>query len=350
MKSMTTRLFGCVATAALLAAAAACGKSSPASPSKPNQQTAALAAPVTQSPKGGTQIQGLRPTLIVANSVATGDVGAVTYRFEVSETQDFPVGSRTVAKDGVVQGNGTTSWAEDVDLQPNFAYYWRARATNGTVTSGWSTVETFKTENVGFRDGQNIFDPLSNGKTVGAQGGGMFVPNLGWQPTSYGDFINYDIPTMSSGSFEFDVVGLDPDEPAGADGAYDTGLKFYCMGSGDAWDFWGFRDGDFKASLDKKSGRVYDGESGVVEHIFRVGDDDNREKTGENDWDDTTKYHVFLQWGNGHVVSKIGDMVIADETYGGEYAPANHRISLGCAPRTETDISLIFSNVRIQPR
>jgi hypothetical protein len=173
---------------------------------------------------------------------------------------------------------------------------------------------------------------------------------MGWQPTSYGDFINYDIPTMTSGSVEFDIVGVDPDEPAGADGAYDTGLKFYCMGDGNAWDFWGFRNGDFKASLDKKSGRVYDGESGVIEHIFRIGDDDNRTKTGENDWDDTATYHVSLQWGSGHVTTKIGDMVIADENYSGEYAPANHRISLGCAPRTETLVGAIFSNVRIQPR
>jgi hypothetical protein len=43
-------------------------------------------------------------------------------------------------------------------------------------------------------------------------------------------------------------------------------------------------------------------------------------------------------------------MVIADENYSGEYAPANHRISLGCAPRTETLVGAIFSNVRIQPR
>jgi hypothetical protein len=345
MKSMTTRLLGCIATAALFAATAACGKSSPASPSKPNTQ-AALAAPVTQSPKGGTQIQGLRPTLIVANAVATGEVGTVTYRFEVSEKQDFPVGSRTVAKEGIGQGNGTTSWAVDVDLIPNSLYYWRARATNGALTSDWSPVETFKTENVGYRNGQNIFDPLSNGKTVGAQIGGTFIPNMGWKANALSDAIDYDIPTMPSGSLEFDVVGLDPDEP----GPYDIGQKFYCMGSADAWDFWGFRDGDFKSSLDKKSGRVYDGESGVIEHIFRIGGDDNRAKTGENDWDDTATYHISLVWGHGSVVAKVGDVVIADESYGGEYAPPNQRISLGCRPRTETNTMLIFSNVRIQPR
>lgn len=305
-----------------------------------------IAAPAAKSPVGGTQISGLRPTLEVENAKTTGTVsGSITYRFEISEREDFPAGSRTLTVDGVAQGDGSTKWTVENDLIPNTVYFWRARATNGTITSDYSNRETVKTENKGYRNGQDIFDPLTNGQSVGSVVGGHFVPGEGWEANGLGDAIDYDIPTMTSGRFEFDVLGVDSDEP----GPYDIGQKFYCMGSSNAWDFWGFRDGDFKASLDKKTGKIYRGESGVVEHIFRVGGDDNRTKTGERDWDNDRVYHISLEWGNGHVTSKIGDDVIADENYGGTYSPSNHRISLGCRPRGETLAGVRFSNVRIHP-
>lgn len=307
---------------------------------------ATIAAPVAKSPTSGAQITGLRPSLEVENAKTTGSVSGVTYRFEISEREDFPEGSRTVAAEGISQGEGSTKWDVPTDLLPSTVYFWRARATNGTITSEWSARETVKTENKGFRRGQDIFDPLTNGQSLGDVIGGRFTPQ-GWEAVGLGDAIDYDIPTMTRGSFEFDVIGVEEDEP----GPYDIGHKFYCMGDGNAWDFWGFRDGPFKASLDKKTGRDFPGESGVVEHIFRIFDDDNRTKTGPRDWDEQRTYHFSLEWGNGSVLMSIdGHDVIADEGYGGEYSPANHRISLGCRPRGETLKFVRFSNVRIKPR
>ena len=67
---------------AVLALASCSGKDagSPAAPAP----SAALAAPTAKSPVGGVQTQRLRPTLEVNNAVATGSVGTVTYRFELS--------------------------------------------------------------------------------------------------------------------------------------------------------------------------------------------------------------------------------------------------------------------------
>jgi hypothetical protein len=291
-------------------------------------------------------MNSLRPTLTVTNAVATGSVGNVTYRFEVSEENTFPANSRTLVQEGVLQGPTTTSWTPGTDLIPNLPYYWRARATNGTTTSEYSRLESFKTQNVGYRNGNNIYDPMTNGQTVGTQSGGSLVVGKGWIANQLSDAIIYDIPTSPSAKLEFDVLGVDPDEP----GPYDIGHKFYCMGEGNLWDFWGFRDGQFKASLDKKTGRIFHEESGVLEHIFRLQFDDNRTKTGTIDWDDQRVYHVSLEWGGGRVVNKVDDMVVADETYGGEYAPAQHRVSLGCQPRNETLRGVYFSNVRIGPR
>jgi len=106
-----------------------------------------LSAPTANAPVGGQTITSARPTLVVNNSTATGNAGTVTYHFEVSDVNTFPNDAvRTFTADGVAQGTGgTTSWVLTRDLGPNVLWYWRARATNGTVTSDFSNVETFRT-------------------------------------------------------------------------------------------------------------------------------------------------------------------------------------------------------------
>jgi hypothetical protein len=108
--------------------------------------TSTISAPVPSSPTGGQQISGVRPTLSVTNAATTGNVGAITYRFELSELASFAIGSRTDTQEGVAQANGgITGWQVNHDLVRNIVYYWRVRATNGTITSDWTRVETFRT-------------------------------------------------------------------------------------------------------------------------------------------------------------------------------------------------------------
>ena len=135
---------------AALTSALACGgtKDAPTTPTPPPTSGPggmSLGAPAPSSPVGGVTISGLKPSLTVSNSAAAGSVGAVTYQFEVSEMDSFPANSRTSSVSGVAQGGGSTSWVPPSDLIPNFLYYWHARATNGTITTEWSKVETFRT-------------------------------------------------------------------------------------------------------------------------------------------------------------------------------------------------------------
>ena len=97
------------------------------------------------SPIGGATIGDRRPTFSVKNAAATGNVGTVTYQFEVSEMDSFPANSRTSSAAGIAQGDGTTNWVPPSDLLPNAVNYWHARATNGKITTDWSRTETFKT-------------------------------------------------------------------------------------------------------------------------------------------------------------------------------------------------------------
>ena len=103
-----------------------------------------LAAPTPRSPSGGQNVE-LRPTLVVNNAVSTGSIGTVTYRFEVSSDSTFPNDpAKTITQDGVAQGTGTTSWPIPRDLAQGVVYFWRARATNGTITTAFSAIESFR--------------------------------------------------------------------------------------------------------------------------------------------------------------------------------------------------------------
>jgi hypothetical protein len=105
-----------------------------------------LFAPAPRSPMGGLEINDARPTLTVDNAAANGPVGTVTYRFEVSDLPSFPADPvRRFAGDGVLQGASTTSWTLNRDLGNDVLWYWHARATDGTVSSGYSATETFRT-------------------------------------------------------------------------------------------------------------------------------------------------------------------------------------------------------------
>jgi hypothetical protein len=109
--------------------------------------TGTLGTPTANSPTSGISVPNGNPTLIVNNAAATGNVGTVTYRFEVSDQPSFPNDpARTFTADGIPQGSGsTTSWPVNRTLGNDVLWYWRARATNGTVTSDYSATETFRT-------------------------------------------------------------------------------------------------------------------------------------------------------------------------------------------------------------
>ncbi|MCU1382794.1 MAG: Serine/threonine kinase associate protein KapC [Acidobacteria bacterium] len=108
--------------------------------------TGTLSAPTAKAPVGGVAVDPGRPTLVVNNAAATGTVGPVTYRFEISDTSSFPADPvRTFTVDGVAQGSGTTGWVVNHDLGANVLWYWHARATTGTVTTAYSATDTFNT-------------------------------------------------------------------------------------------------------------------------------------------------------------------------------------------------------------
>ena len=156
---------------------AACGDDSPA-PTQPTPPPVVnpprLTAPIADTPETNRQLDTLRPTLTVRNGTSD-QTGTRTYEFQISDTPEFTaVMSRAargyrvvVTKIGVPEGNGTTSFTVDEDLQPTTKLYWRARMVQGTTTSEWSQGASFRTRLMGFNRAGELYDPLIHGVTVG---------------------------------------------------------------------------------------------------------------------------------------------------------------------------------------
>jgi len=140
-------------------------------------------------------------TLVVNNAATTGTVGTVTYRFEVSSDSTFPNDpAKTITQDGVAQGSGTTGWPVPRDLTQGVVYFWRARATNGTITTAFSAVESFK---AGGGLCSIVLSPTS--VSVGASGGSTTITITtssvcNWVSISNDAFIVLTSPSSGSGS------------------------------------------------------------------------------------------------------------------------------------------------------
>ena len=340
-----------------LALGVACSSTSPIVPTPP-PAAVTLAAPVPVSPRGGVEIAGVRPKLTVTNSVATGDPGTVTYRFEISSSNTFPADSRTLTINNVAQGPATTSADVVSDLIPATIYYWRAQATNGTVTSSFSATESLKTEVRGYRNGQILFDPLTNGQTIADERhGGQFVlgPNGGWRSTSGFDSLDYNIPPCPNCQVEFDATNFNSTTP----GQTHIEPKWVSMGSAENFnDFNAFRDDPWKMHLEIRSDVP-----GAVKLIWRRGCNTSDECDNTDNpkipitWSASKVYHFTLAWGGGSMSVNIceynGTSCVATMYTGsgtGPYAPPNHRVELGTRPRGESLIGAIYRNVRINPR
>lgn len=189
---------GAARTATLTVAGTAFAISQAAAPTP-----GSLSAPLATSPVGGQTVNVARPPLVVNNATASGTVGTVTYRFEISDVSTFPNDpARTFSVDGVAQGAGTTTGTVPQDLAADTLWYWHARATDGTATSAYSATETFRTPvSCGF-----TVSPTS--ASVAAAGGTVAVTvavgnGCAWTAVSNAPFITLSAGASGSGNGSF---------------------------------------------------------------------------------------------------------------------------------------------------
>ena len=316
---------------------AACGSDAP------SNTTPTITAPTPQSPVGGTTVTSTTPTLTVGN--ASGASG-LRYTFQVSSDADFT--SLVASAGGIAEGAGSTSWVVTPTLGRG-RFFWRARASADGMDGPFSAAADFEVES-GFAsdepvDDIYVFDPLTNGMSVGEVGGGEFRAG-GWFTTDAKSFIRYRIPPTVNGFVEFDVTNLRNPNPRSEK------RNLMIMWDPTAGDY---TDNPFRVHIAKYDTKL------VTRWHMRLRFIANGQETNTGvdffDWDPNQIYHFRLEWGAfPEIVSTQRVQVLMDgravmvRNYDNLYKPSTHWVELGMAPRSETLEQALFSNVTIGVR
>jgi hypothetical protein len=213
---MSKKLYLC-AVAVALASAVACGSgeksSSPVSPTAGGTvdaadagaegQTLKVTAPTPQTPVNGSTLDTFAPALrITASTFKFQGAGAITHRFQL-------LNGSTVIAEATTTG---TSWVPP-NLQNKTTYGWRSRGEQGNRYGPWSATWTFTTPDQpeGYARGNELYDPLYTGKTIGRRiGPTSFVPGLGVRLENFNSYIKYHLPqTLTGGEFSLLVTNLE---------------------------------------------------------------------------------------------------------------------------------------------
>ncbi|MGH9332875.1 MAG: CARDB domain-containing protein, partial [Vicinamibacteria bacterium] len=106
-----------------------------------NAVNGAPSAPSRSAPAEGGVVASLPVTLEVVNAIDE-DGDALTYRFEVYEDPDLTV--LVEASGDVLESTGRTLWEMTAALEENHPYYWRARASDGSLEGAWMPTARFR--------------------------------------------------------------------------------------------------------------------------------------------------------------------------------------------------------------
>ena len=195
-----------------LALAVACGRqsSSPVSPTAQAGGGTAVAAdgstlkataPTPTSPINNQAVTEA-PLLTASASTMKFADGALQYRFQL-----FNDAGALAQDSGLVN---TPAFRVTAALNLKVRYTWRVRAEYQGAIGPWSAVGSFVSPEGGYIRGNEAFDPLYNGATVGERiGATTFVSGKGIRLDSNLSYVRYRIPqTITNGEFSMEIEGL----------------------------------------------------------------------------------------------------------------------------------------------
>lgn len=201
----------------LVALAVACGSDKPANPTTASSSATAasassasdavtlkVSAPTLTSPIGGVRLTTMDLTLTFQAATGTYVSDATfTYRVQLLDASSKLLEEKT--------GTGTT-YAMSYDLEADTLYRWRVRAEMDGAVGPWSAVETFKSMEIpaGYIKGNEVYDPLTDGKTVGTVSGSVtWLPGVGVKLNGFESYIEYRLPTpCQTGEFSMIIGGV----------------------------------------------------------------------------------------------------------------------------------------------
>jgi hypothetical protein len=358
---MEQRTLSVLSAVSIVALSFGCAKSKALTPTTPTPTvvtpsggaTLKITAPTPQSPINNVRVETFTLPALTASTASPTEGGNITpqYHFQL-----FDDTGKQVAE-GL---QNSPNWTPLVSPEFDKTYTWWVRAEFEGDAGPWSAKASFLSPNGGYIRGQEIFDPLTNGRTVGRQIGGHFIAGQGWMADALTNAIDYLIPSCGNCTVEFDVTnfGHGEGEPFAKD------VKWISMGDASAFDdFLTHRNHPWKMHLEQRA----DGDGTGMKLIWRngdVGDGEPGDHTAKIDpavdWRGDVVYHFTLTWNPGGFEIFIGETQpngsvinnkrwFADGFGGNAYAPPNHIISLGTRSREETMINAIWRNIKVYP-
>jgi len=215
---MSRPRFVVTGVAAVLALSLACSRQN-ANPTSPSALGAAdgtgaaadgstlkATPPVPVSPVNDAQVNDLPTLTATPSTMKFTDPAPLQYRFEV-----FNEGGAKAQDSGLVNG---PSFKVTATLAFRRRHTWRVRAEREGAAGPWSATGSFVSAEGGYIRGNEVFDPLYNGATVGERiGHTTFLPDKGIRLETNTSYVRYLIPTLTSGEFSMEVEGLRGNAP-----------------------------------------------------------------------------------------------------------------------------------------
>jgi hypothetical protein len=289
--------------------------------------TLKVTAPTPQSPSNGARLEQGTPVVLVAgNSTATFATPVeLSYRFELTG----PAG--VVESVLLAGGTGSTSRTVDVSLlEGEKTYSWRARAEYQGLAGPWSGAVSFVApQSTGYIRGNELYDPLIDGKTVGTIHGPVtFIPGVGAKLEAQESWIEYALPqTLRGGEYSVLAMGL-----AVISGNEDPKERAISMREG----FAPMNDNKYRMSIEKRGNgaiawRFISGDNRAGRYIETVGSERITYR-----FQGQLTYLIRGTWGNGvfgvqYREGGADGALVYNSTrgYAGEYAPNPHMVYVG---------------------
>ncbi len=159
--------------------------------------------PVLANPSDGSGVNVFLPELSVINSTdLDGDM--LTYNFEVYT--DPAMSNLVDSAASIAEMSQITAWTVSVSLVENQIYYWRARAYDGALYSGWTTPSSFMVNTANDAPDAPLLDAPAEGSSIDT-----LTPMLSFynatDPDS--DILTYDIEIYENGTVVQTITGID---------------------------------------------------------------------------------------------------------------------------------------------
>jgi hypothetical protein len=273
-------------------------------------------APTLVSPLNDVKLEE-RPTLVANPATLKFSEGTLQYRFQVINE-----GGVVVYDSGPV---ATTTHVVTGDLDFEKRHTWRVRAELQGAGGPWSNSGSFITAAGAYLRGNELRDPLTNGRTIGTGVDVTFLPGVGVMLNGRSSFVEWTLQTpLEAGEFSAIMTNI-------GEGSEEWKTKVMSMLQGDGVNI---TDNLYRVTIDKRT--LWANQGARIRYTIRVGDDSEEVAGGGQDWSSKQIYFWKFEWGNGlsrlrvfegGANGPLKEDLSAD--YDGVYRPNPHVIRLG---------------------